>query len=305
MKQGKLFFSGWSQSAGLAVACILFVLPAAGSQELQDAGGAFWDMSSVDTPWSLRGSLELGSRRFAADAERLELDVRRFTVGGSAQVAYATYVWGEVGAVEVDARGRAGASGEFPVAGSDDETAPASPWFEQDQKGDTGLAWGVGAGVILMQAVIDESPVLGLLETLRLEVQISHRRARSDLPAARRFVRDPATGVAEPAPGYTAGDKEELSWSDTRLTPMVVYSRNNRTDQERASFDPTGYSLHVGVSLYRTRADYGSMSFDDDSGVGLELGSDLRLPSGWIGRLHGSLLDSSNREIALSVIRRF
>lgn len=259
---------------------LLFALPAAAGK-LSDAETALFRLDS-ETHWTVFGRLEQGKRQFARRSETQTLDTRRITAGVSARLRPSTYGWTEVGISQADLRGRIG-----PVLERIDEEGNlerVSAWSESDRKGDPNIAWGVGGSLLLFDAILKDSPVLGPREWFHLEIQASHRVARSDLPSA---------------------NDNTLRWADSRLTPMMIYTRDQRGDPTLPSFSPTGYTLRAGISLYRSQADLGQASFETENGIGLELGSDLRLRSGWICRLQASWLDSSNREASLTFLRRF
>ncbi|MCC5845080.1 MAG: hypothetical protein JJU05_12590 [Verrucomicrobia bacterium] len=260
---------------------LLFTLTSAAAVELQDAETALFRLDP-ETHWTVFGRLEQGKRQVSQRSGTLTLDTRRITAGITARLLPGAYGWSEVGISQAEVRGRIGPTLEH----MDEEgvTHQVSAWSEPDRKGDPNLAWGIGGGLLLLDAILKESPVLGPREWVQLELQASYRVARSDLPAA---------------------DDDTLRWADSRITPMLIYIRDQRGDPTLASFSPTGYTLRAGISLYRSRADLGRTSFETENGVGFELGSDLRLRSGWICRLQASWLDSSNRETSLAILRRF
>jgi len=265
----------------LMLGSLLLALTSAAAVELQDAETALFRLDP-DIHWTVFGRLEQGKRQFTQRSGTLTLDTRRVTAGITARLAPGAYGWSEVGVSQAEVRGRIG-----PVLEHMDEdgvTHRVSAWSEPDRKGDPNLAWGIGGGLLLFDAILQESPVLGPREWIQLEIQASYRVARSDLPAA---------------------NDDTLRWSDSRLTPMLIYTRDQRGDPTLASFSPTGYTLRAGISLYRSQGELGRSSFETEDGVGLELGSDLRLRSGWICRLQASWLDASNRETSLAILRRF
>ncbi len=267
----------------LLLGSLLFALSPLNAFEPQETETALFRLDPAQTHWTVFGRLELGKRQFSRGTDSLTLDTRRITAGLAARLIPGVYGWTEIGVSQAEVRGRIGPTLET-MDTEDGTTQRVSAWSEPDRKGDPDLAWGIGGKLILFDAVLKESPVLGPREWLQLEIQASYRMARSDIPAAA---------------------SETLRWADVRFTPMLIYTRDQRGDPTLASFSPTGYTLRAGVSLYRSQGEWGSRSFDTEDGIGLELGSDLRLRSGWICRLQASWLDSSNRETSLAILRRF
>lgn len=265
----------------LILGTFLFALTSASAVELQDAEKALFRLDP-ENHWTVFGRLEQGKRHVSQRSNSLTLDTRRVTAGITARLLPGAYGWSEVGISQAEVRGRIG-----PTLEQVDEegiTHQVSAWSEPDRKGDPNLAWGIGGGMLLLDAILKESPVLGPREWVQLELQASYRVARSDLPAA---------------------NDDTLRWADFRLTPMLIYIRDQRGDPTLASFSPTGFTLRAGISLYRSRTELGRSSFETEDGIGFELGSDLRLRSGWICRLQASWLDASNRETSLAILRRF
>lgn len=269
----------------LSLGALLLTAAPVGAMEPHASEPALFRLDTAQTHGSFFGRLEQGKRQLSGGTATRTFDTRRITAGLSVRLAPSLYGWSEAGISQAQIRGRIGPTLE-QTSPEDGSTQQISSWFEADRKGDPGLAWGIGGGLQLLDVLLKESPVLGPREWIQLELQISHRQSRSDLPAG-------------------PSDDETLRWADTRLTPMLIYTRDQRSDPTLASFSPTGYSLRAGISLYRTRGKLGPRSFETEDGIGFELGSDLRLRSGWTCRLQALWLDTSNRETSLALLKRF
>lgn len=285
--------AGWR----LCCACMLLATPLR-SGEIQETEGALWKVSTSDGKWNGGLRAEAGARKASFPEGEWDVDTRRVTGRIGRGLGRAAHVWAEAGAAWADREGR----------GHGTSDAEVSSWIETDADGDPGPAWGLGGGVVVLRKTLKDSPVLGRLEWVELEVQASHREANSDLPPVARRYWDADAG--RHLPGAETGESAEASsreftWRDSRITPMLIYRRDRTAEGGLAPFALTGYAVRGGISWFRTRMEYPGRSDREDHGFGVEVGADFRLRSGWVCRLEGLFLESSQRRFSLSVLRFF
>lgn len=264
---------------------------------MQATTGSLFKLEGPRSGWNTGVRLELGKREAAFSDETWALDTRRVTARVGHRVTAASHVWGEVGIALVDRRGRAGAA-------DPDQTDSVSPWIEEDSAGESGLAWGLGGSLVLLEAVLQNSPVLGPQEWLSLELEASYRIGHSDLHPLLHRVWDPTQQRHVSVEGSAEQNTEEFSWRDLKFGPMLVYRKETITDPGRASFLPTGYVVRGGIQFVQSQYTYQDLK-EEEGTVGVELGAELRLNSGWMCRLDASWLGATNREVALSLVRYF
>lgn len=207
-----------------------------------------------DVGWNMGLQLQNGRREWVDGAQTLSADTRKLGVRGGVRLAKIMHIWGEVGVMEA----------EFT-----------------EEKGDGGLAWGVGGGLSIIEYVIRQSPVLGKQEVIALEVEASYRRSES---------------------GF---DKQDLKWNDTRIAPLFVYRVDQRSAVLWRPYQPTGYVWRMGPLYNRTDGSFGEMDLEEKNEFGALVGVDVRFHSGWMARLEMQWLDSSDREWTLGVHRYF
>ena len=220
--------------------------------------------------WNLGGRLEMGRRSLRTGEELLKLDTRSLVFRAGARPLPFLHVWGQAGVAEAD---------------------------RLDADGSAGLAWAVGAGAALFEYVIKESPVVGVQESIGLELHAFYRVSTSDLPPV----------VAETEADAASGLQEdlELTWKDARVLPLFVYRVNRLGTALWRPYEPTGYLLRGGPVYARTTGDYGDASLREDGDFGAVLGFDVRFDSGWMGRVEMTWFGGSDRELALGVHRYF
>lgn len=269
------------------------------SQEMQETDGAVFRLSPGETRLTAAARLELGSREFRQPENTWDVKTQRATVRMSTQVLPATYIWGEFGGSNAQIRRPEGDLPGFdPEAPSDPDSPADFTGHSKDIKGDAGPAWGLGLGINLVEFILKESPVLGPLETFRLELQAIHRVSRSDLAPPQWNPPENGMDSAQPA-------KQTVEWIDSSVGILAIYSNNLSTDPTRPTFAPLGYAVRGGIRYSRDQTKSSYWTFESDRQFGVELGTDLHLRKDWLFRIEGLWLGSNQREAAFSVIRMF
>lgn len=257
----------------------------------------------MDRPsgWNVGVMLETGSRTVAPPGPSIKMNTRGAMIRVGYRIQPPIHVWGELGASQADRKGRAGTEGTEGTEGQE-----VSDWYEDDASGETAFAWGMGTGIALVEFPIRSSPVLGMRESLTIELNASYRVRRSDIPRTHRMIWDPAQQVHVSAPGGGGSSiSDEFIWSETQVSPLVVYRRNLFAESNQPVFSPTGYAVRGGPGYVRTRYDLGEMNVEDSNSLGLLAGVDVRLQNGWVCQLNSLWINGSDREFSLVVIRYF
>ncbi|MEX2607028.1 MAG: hypothetical protein WD708_06750 [Kiritimatiellia bacterium] len=292
----------------LAAAVVLCWTPVGRVQasEMQATSAA---LLTLDPPrgWNAGLILEAGSRTMETPGQPIKLNTRGAMIRVGYRIQPAVHLWGEVGVSQADRRGRAGAAVHQNPEAAEGEQADhqsVSEWYEDDGDGETGLAWGMGAGVLLVDFHLRTSPVLGVRESLAFELNASYRVRRSDIPAIRRMTLVTSQQVHVPVSDRTP-ESEAFTWSEAQVGPMMVYRRDERVDPSRPVFSPTGYAVRGGPGYVGTRYDFGEVDLENSNNLALLIGADVRFQTGWICQLNVLWMNGSDHEFSLAIVRYF
>lgn len=263
----------------------------------------------LDRPvgWNVGVLFETGRRMADTSGTSLEMDTQGAMMRVGYRIQPPIHVWGELGASQADRKGRAGTTGTAGKEGTEGtEGQEVSEWYEDDASGKTAFAWGMGVGVALVEFPIRTSPVLGDRESLTIELNASYRVRRSDIPVVRRRVWDPMQQVHLTSfDGEDHDGSSEFTWSETQVSPIVVYRRNVHAEPNQPIFSPTGYAVRAGPGYVQTHYDFGERDVENSSSLGILAGVDVRLRNGWVCQLNSMWMSGSDREFSLMVIRFF
>jgi hypothetical protein len=124
------------------------------------------------------------------------------------------------------------------------------------EAGDYGPAWSIGARAGILEYIIDESPVLGPMQTLRLSVDLQRDVGESDF------------------------DGEPLEWTDVTTTLLASYTLRTFEVVRQFPYRPTGTALHAGLCNSFVDVDYADESYSETSETGWTAGLDVLFGSG-------------------------
>jgi hypothetical protein len=150
-----------------------------------------------------------------------------------------------------------------------------------DDQGDTGLAWGGGATLRILDLPVETSPVIGQKKAFSLGVDVSYHARESNF------------------------DDRDFHWNDLRVYTRASYRHNRTGDARWFTYEPDGVAVHGGPVYVHSAGDYGETSIEERRDFGLRLQFDLLWASGWTAGLDGVFLGSDERAYSLRMMRNF
>lgn len=247
----------WSRHLLLNLFCV-FIGASCLSVSANEMGATSQPLVSIEGQrgWNTGVRLQWERRQWLIDELTQNVEARRLTGRLGVRVLPFLHVWGEAGVVEVER------------------------WDTNEKK--TGFAWGVGGGASVFEYVINRSPVVGVKESVGIDVEALYRVSDVNF-----------------------GEERELKWKDARIQPMFVYRLNLRGEHTWRQYEPNGYVLRGGPVYARVTGEDAEESLRERNEFGALLGIDVRWLSGWMTRFEVTWFDGSDREWSLAVHRFF
>ena len=242
--------------------------PGANEARLEPTSGALFTVGE-QSGWQAGLRLGRGRREFALEPEAadadgsvedvLEVDVEVLLFRAGLTPLPFLNLWAEAGTTRVEQR-------------TDDRG---------DDRGGTGLAWGGGATLRLLDLPLETSPVIGLQKAFSLGVDVSYRSRESNF------------------------DDRDFQWNDIRVYGRASYLHNRTGDVRWFTYEPDGVAVHGGPVYVSSEGDYGETSIEERRDFGLRLQFDLLWSSGWTAGLDGTFLGGDERAYSLRLMRNF
>jgi hypothetical protein len=157
-----------------------------------------------------------------------------------------------------------------------------------------GFEWGIGARAALWDTVIEGTPVAPR-HAIRLEVDVAYRQASMKIDGVYfgQITGDLAADLA--------GTDDYFKWSELTISPLIRYTHNRMTESVWNHRTPTGISAYIGPYYSDWDIDHAPIEGKGNHDMGMRLGSDLRIDSGWLIQFDANLFDGSDRRYTMGM----